>query len=141
MRGGHGSSGKDLGRSVVESRDDVEAGSPDINTGAEVREGSFGVGDGGGGNGDGLLDTSRRTVGNVLVLVPGSNDNGDTGVKKLDEEQEIQVDEWLDQVVSLTRTTASSTAFETPPPRLREATVGVRVRWNSEATKLRPEML
>ena len=27
------------------------------------------------------------------------------------------------------------------PPRLREATVGVLVRWNSEATKLRPEIL
>ena len=93
MRCGHRSSGKDLSRSVVESRDDIETRSPDVNASAKVREGSFGVVNGGGGDGDGLLDTSGRNVNNVLVLVPGGNDNRDAGAKKLEEEQKIRTDE------------------------------------------------
>jgi len=96
MRCGHRSPGKDLSRSVIKSRDDVETGSPDVDTGAKVREGSFGVGNGGGGNGNSFPDTSGRSVVNILVLVPGGNDNRDTRAKKLKEEQEIRTDERFD---------------------------------------------
>jgi len=86
MWGGHRSPGEYLDRSVVESRNDVETRSPDVDAGTGIREGSFGVGDGGGGNSDSLPDACRRDILNVLVLVSGSNDNGYAGIKQLEEE-------------------------------------------------------
>jgi len=94
MRGGHGSSGELLGRSVIESRDDIEARSPDVDARTEVREGSLGIGDGGGGDGDGLLDASGGFIDNVLVVVSCSDDNSDAGVKEL--VRGIRVGERLD---------------------------------------------
>ena len=96
MRCGHRSPGKGLSRSVIKSRDDVETGSPDIDTGTKIREGSFGVGNGGCGDGNSLPDTSGRSVVNILVLVPGGNDNRDARAKKLKEEQEIRTNERFD---------------------------------------------
>jgi len=84
MRGGHGSSGEGLSRSVVEGGDDVETRSPDVDACAEVREGSLGVGDSGSGNGNGFLDAGGRSIDSVLVVVSGSDDNRDTGVEELE---------------------------------------------------------
>jgi len=83
--GGHGSSGKGLSRSIVGSGDDVETRSPDINASTEVGERSLGVVNSGCSDGDSLLDASRGDIDNVLVLVSGGNDNGNTGVKELEE--------------------------------------------------------
>jgi len=96
MWGGHGSSGEAFSRSVVKSRDDVETGSPDVDACTEVREGSLGVGDGGGGNGNCLLDASGGTIDSVFVIVSSSDDNRDTGVKELEEGRGIRAGEWLD---------------------------------------------
>jgi len=96
VRCGHRSPGKESNRSVVEGRRDVGTRSPEVDAGPEVRERSLGVGNGGGGDGDCFLDTSRRNIDNVLVLVPGGNDNRDAGVKELEEEQEIRTDERFD---------------------------------------------
>lgn len=96
MWGGHRSSGKGLNRSIVVSRNDVEARGPDINARTKVRERSLGVGDGGGSNGNGLFDTSGRVVDNILVVVSRSDDNGDAGVKELEDERGITTDERLD---------------------------------------------
>ena len=82
---GHRSSRKGLGRSVVGSGNDIETGGPDVDASTEVREIRLGVGDSGGSDSDGLPDPSRGDVDNVLVLVTGSNDNRDAGVKELDE--------------------------------------------------------
>ena len=89
---GHGSPRKALSRSVVKSGDDIETRSPDVDARTEVREGSLGVGNGRGGDGNGLANTSRGGVDNILVLVSSSNDNGDAGVKELEEEQGINTD-------------------------------------------------
>lgn len=87
MWGGHRSSGKAPNRSVVESREDIETRSPDVNAGAEVREGSLCVGNGGGGNGNSLADTSGGGVDDIFVPVPGGNDNSDTRIKELEDER------------------------------------------------------
>ena len=96
MWGGHRSSGKGLGRPIVEGGNNVESRSPDVDARTEVRKRSLGVLNGGGGNGDSLFDASGRGVNSVLVLVSGSNDNSDAGVEELEEEQGIETDEWLD---------------------------------------------
>ena len=83
MWGSLRSSGKGPSRSIVESRDDVDARSPDVDTGTKVRKGSLGIVDGRGCDGDSLLDASRGGVGSVLVVVSGSDDNGNTEVKEL----------------------------------------------------------
>ena len=87
VRRGHRSSGEELNRSVVKGRHDVETRSPDVDAGPEVRERSLGIGNGRGGDGDGFLDTSGRNIGNVLVLIPGGNDNRDASFKELEDEQ------------------------------------------------------
>lgn len=95
MWGGHRSPREGLSRSVVESRDDVETRSPDVDTCAKVREGSLGVINRGGGNGDSFLDASWRAVDSILVLVSGGDDNSDPEVKELREEQRVRTGGWL----------------------------------------------
>lgn len=85
MWGGHGSSGEALSRPVVESRDNIETRSPDIDAWTEVREGSLSVGDGGGADGNRLLDASGGTVDSVFVVVSGSDDNRNAGVEELED--------------------------------------------------------
>ena len=85
MRSSHRGSRKDPSRSVVESRDDIETRSPDVDAGTEIREGSLGVGNSGGGDSDSLFGASGRDVGNVLIVVSGGNDNRDARVKELEE--------------------------------------------------------
>lgn len=80
---GHRSPREALGRTIVESRDDIEARSPNVDTGAKVREGGLGVGDGRGTDGDSFPDPSGGGADSVLVVISGSNDNGDSGVKEL----------------------------------------------------------
>ena len=96
MRRSHRGSRKDSSRSVVESRDDIETGSPDVDAGTEIREGSLGVGNSGGGDGDSLFGTSGRDVGNVLILISGGNDNRDAAVKELEEVREFRTNERFD---------------------------------------------
>ena len=91
--GSHGSSGEALSRSVVEGGDDIETRSPDVNARTEVREGSLGIVDGGGGNGDSLFDPSGGAIDSILVVISGGDDNRDAGVEELQKGRGIRADE------------------------------------------------
>ena len=83
MRGSHGSSAQCFSLAVIPGGSDVPTSSPDINGGTIIGEAGLRIIDGGGGNGDRLLNASRRAVDRVLVLVSGGYNDGDTAVVKL----------------------------------------------------------
>lgn len=89
----HRSSRKGFSRSVIKSRDYVKPGSPYVDAGTKIREGSLSVINGRGGNGDCLFNTRGGGISCVLVLVSCSDDDRDTSVDELKEETGINTSE------------------------------------------------
>lgn len=80
MGASHRGTGDSVGSSVRSdpSREDGNTWSKDIKNSAEVGEGGAGIVDVGGADSDGVWSGSWRDVGGVLVLVSGSDDDGDS---------------------------------------------------------------
>lgn len=83
MRCRHGSSREDANRPIVESRNDIETRSPDVDTGSEVGEICLCVVNCRGRDGDGLRDAGRGGGGDILVIVSCGNNDRDTKIEEL----------------------------------------------------------
>ena len=141
VRGSHRGSRDHIGPPIVPSGNDVQTRSPDIDGSTEIGEVGLDIGNGRSSDGKSLQNASGRVFARVIVIVSGSDSDGNTAVVKLKTESLVSGVPSLAIHSAHTATTALSRASEGPPPKLIEATEGIPVLLASWETQLTPAIL